>query len=235
MSQPKPGPNSSPASGPVRKVKLSRKSLHERVADELRDQIISGALKPGEKLAVNELALGIGVSLTPLREAIKLLAAESLIEVMPNRGARVAPITVEQTRALFEVIAGMESLAAELATLRMSDVDRAHLADLHAQMRSHFNDPSPAAYFECNRQIHDKVVEYARNPILTEQRGKLAQQAARIRFFALKNVGRRSEAMQEHEELMQAFAAHDPDAARRIWRKHLIGSGAQTIQLLEQG
>lgn len=227
MSQPKPSP--------VRKVKLSRKSLHERVADELRDQVISGALKPGEKLAVNELALGIGVSLTPLREAIKLLAAENLIEIMPNRGARVAPITVEQTRALFEVIAGMESLAAELATLRMSDGDRAHLVELHAQMRSHFDDPSPAKYFECNRRIHDAVVDFARNPILTEQRGKLAQQAARIRFFALKNVGRRSEAMQEHEELMQAFAARDSDAARRIWRKHLIGSGAQTIQLLEQG
>lgn len=227
MSPPKPAP--------VRKVKLSRKSLHERVADELRDQIISGALKPGEKLAVNELALGIGVSLTPLREAIKLLAAENLIEIMPNRGARVAPITVEQTRALFEVIAGMESLAAELATLRMNDTDRAHLTDLHAQMRSHFDDPSPAAYFECNRRIHDAVVDFASNPILTEQRGKLAQQAARVRFFALKNIGRRSEAMQEHEELMQAFAARDPDAARRIWRKHLIGSGAQTIQLLEQG
>lgn len=231
MSQSQP----SKATSAVRKVKLSRKSLHERVADELRDQIISGMLKPGEKLAVNELALSIGVSLTPLREAIKLLAAESLIEVMPNRGARVAPITVEQTRALFEVIAGIESLAAELATLRMSDADRAHLADLHEQMRSHFDDPSPVHYFECNRKIHDKVVEYARNAILTEQRGKLAQQAARIRFFALKNLGRRSEAMQEHDELMQAFEARDPDAARRIWRKHLIGSGAQTIQLLEQG
>lgn len=226
---------SSKATSAVRKVKLSRKSLHERVADELRDQIISGTLKPDEKLAVTELALSIGVSLTPMREAIKLLAAESLIEVIPNRGARVAPITVEQTRALFEVIAGIESLAAELATLRMSDGDRTHLAELHEQMRSHFDDPSPVQYFECNRQIHDKIVEYARNPILTEQRGKLAQQAARIRFFALKDMRRRSEAMLEHEELMLAFEARDPDAARRIWRKHLIGSGEQTIQLLEQG
>lgn len=225
----------SKATGAVRKVKLSRKSLHERVADELRDQIIAGTLKPGEKLAVNELALAIGVSLTPLREAIKLLAAEHLIEVMPNRGARVAPITSEQTRALFEVIAGMESLAAELATLRMNDAERAHLTDLHAQMRSHFDDPSPVRYFDSNRQIHDAVVEYARNPILTEQRSKLAQQAARVRFFALQNTGRRKEAMQEHEELMQAFSARDPDAARRIWRKHLTGSGEQTIRLLETG
>lgn len=219
----------------VRKVKLSRKSLHERVADELRDQIISGILKPGEKLAVNALALGIGVSLTPLREAIKLLAAEHLIEITPNRGASVALITTEQTRALFEVIAGMESLAAELATNRMTDADREHLLALHLKMRSHSDDVSPARYFDCNRKIHDAIVDYARNPILAEQRGKLAQQAARVRFFALKNTGRRAEAMQEHEELMQAFETRDSDAARRTWRTHLINSGEQMIRLLEGG
>lgn len=217
----------------VRKVKLSRKSLHERVADELRDQIISGAMKPGEKLAVNELALGIGVSMTPLREAIKLLAAENLIEITPHRGASVSLITVEHTRALFEVIAGMEGLAAELATCRMTEADREHLCALHEKMRSHSHDASPSKYFECNRKIHDAVVDYARNPILREQRDKLAQQAARVRFFALKNSGRREEAMQEHENLMQAFEKRDADAARRIWRKHLIGSGEQMIRLLE--
>lgn len=216
-----------------RNIKLNRKSLHERVADELRDQIISGVMKPGEKLSVNELALDIGVSMTPLREAIKLLAAENLIEITPHRGASVSLITIEHTRALFEVIAGMEGLAAELATHRMTDADRAQLQALHEKMRSHSHDVSPSKYFECNRKIHDAVVDYARNPILQEQRGKLAQQAARVRFFALKNSGRREEAMQEHENLMQAFERRDADAARRIWRKHLIGSGEQMIRLLE--
>lgn len=225
-------PQRNRAFGAGRKVKLSRKSLHERVADELRDQIISGVMKPGEKLAVNELALNIGVSMTPLREAIKLLAAENLIEITPNRGASVSLITIEHTRDLFEVIAGIESLAAELATNRMTDDDREQLRTLHEKMRSHFHDPSPDKYFECNRKIHDAVVDYARNPILQEQRGKLAQQAARVRFFALTNSARREEAMQEHEQLMQAFEKRDADAARRIWRKHLIGSGEQMIRLL---
>lgn len=216
-----------------RNIKLNRTSLHERVADELRDQIISGVMKPGEKLSVNELALDIGVSMTPLREAIKLLAAENLIEITPHRGASVSLITIEHTRALFEVIAGMEGLAAELATHRMTDADREQLQALHEKMRSHSHDVSPSKYFECNRKIHDAVVDYARNPILKEQRGKLAQQAARVRFFALKNSGRREEAMQEHENLMQAFEKRDADAARRIWRKHLIGSGEQMIRLLE--
>ena len=219
----------------VRKIKLNRKSLHEQVAEELREQIISGAMKPGEKLAVKELALNIGVSLTPLREAIKLLAAENLIEIAPHRGASVALITVEQTRALFEVIAGIESLAAELAAIRMTESEREELLELHEKMRSHSGDASPARYFDCNRKIHDAIVEYARNPILSEHREKLAQQAARVRFFALKDMRRREEALQEHEDLMRAFKERDADAARRIWRKHLNGSGAQMICLLENG
>lgn len=81
--------------------------------------------------------MGIGVSMTPLREAIKLLAAENLIEITPHRGASVSLITVKHTRALFEVIAGMEGLAAELATYRMNEADREHLRALHEKMRGH--------------------------------------------------------------------------------------------------
>lgn len=219
-------------SGSVKKVRLSRQPLHERVADDLRDRIITGQLEPGQKLAVNLLAEDIGVSLTPLREALKLLAAENLIELTPNRGATVSPVTVEQTRDLFEVIAGIEALAAELATDRMTEDDLAELQDLHAQMQHHAADASRKKYFALNRKIHDRIVDFAGNPILSAQRGKLAQQAERVRFIALKNDTRRDAAMQEHDDLMAAFAARDSELASRIWRKHLIASGQQTIELL---
>lgn len=213
-------------------VRLSINPLHERVADELRVRIITGRLAPGDKILVAELASEIGVSPTPLREALKVLATEGLVELMPNRGARVAPITVEQTRALFEVIAGMEALAAELAVRRATDTDIAELRDLHNRMGRHRQDAAPDAYFALNREIHDRIVAYARNDILTAHRGLLAQQAERVRFFALKDGTRRSDAFREHEELMQAFADRDADAARRIWRAHLLASGNQTCMLL---
>lgn len=224
--------SSQSGSGPVRKVRLSRQPLHERVADDLRDRIITGQLEPGQKLAVNLLAEEIGVSLTPLREALKLLAVENLIELTPNRGATVSPVTVQQTRDLFEVIAGIEALAAELAAERMTDEDLAELQDLHAQMQHHAGDASRKKYFAVNRSIHDRIVEFARNPILSAQRGKLAQQAERVRFIALKNDTRRDAAMQEHDDLMAAFEVRDAELAGRIWRKHLIASGKQTIELL---
>jgi len=226
--------SSQSASGPVRKVRLSRQPLHERVADDLRDRIITGQLEPGQKLAVNLLAEEIGVSLTPLREALKLLAAESLIDLTPNRGASVSLVTIQQTRDLFEVIAGLEALAAELATERMTDDDLADLQDLHAQMKHHAADVSRENYFALNRRIHDRIVDFARNPILSTQRGRLAQQAERVRFIALNNDTRRDTAMQEHFDLMAAFSAGDAELAHRIWRNHLIASGKQTIELLAQ-
>ncbi|EPX79416.1 GntR family transcriptional regulator [Litoreibacter arenae] len=226
--------NTQTAAEPVRKVRLSRKPLHERVADDLRDRIITGQLEPAEKINVGALAEDIGVSLTPLREALKLLAAEGLVDLTPNRGASVSEVTVDQTRNLFEVIAGIEGLAAELATRRMSNQDLAELTDLHAEMQRHASDTSREKYFAINRKIHDKIVAFAQNPILTMQRNLLAQQAERVRFIALKRDARRDEAMQEHEDLMAAFAARDPDLARRTWRKHLIASGEQTIALLAQ-
>lgn len=216
---------------PVKKVRLSRQPLHERVAEDLRNRIITGQLPPGTRLAVKLLAEEIGVSLTPLREAIKLLASEQLIEMTPNRGARVSSVTVEQTRHLFEVISGTEALAAELACKRMTEAELAQLQTLHDEMES---TAGRAHYFDLNRKIHDLIVAFARNPILADQRARLAQQAERVRYIALGNDLRRGAALQEHQDLMAAFAARDPESARRIWRRHLLASGAQTIDVLAQ-
>lgn len=217
---------------PADSAKFSRKLLHDQVADDLRDRIIKGLLKPGERLAFADLAEGLGVSITPVREAIKLLAAEQLVTLISNRGARVAPVTVENTRNLFEVIAGMEALAAELACNRMTAEDLTELQALHVTMGGHAQDEVRDTYFALNRTIHDRIVTYAQNPILSGQRAMLAQLAERVRFMALQNTSRRDAAMHEHDDLMHAFAAGDSELARRIWRRHLIASGEETTRLL---
>ncbi|MBD3678547.1 MAG: GntR family transcriptional regulator [Rhodobacteraceae bacterium] len=212
-------------------TRLSRKLLHVRVAADLRDRIITGRLEPGVKLSIGALAEEIGVSVTPLREALKLLPTENLIDLTPNRGASVSPVSEKHTRHLFEVIAGIEALAAELACRRMTDAERAELRSLHDNMQALAGTADRAGYFEMNRTIHDRIVDFARNPILSEQRGRLAQQAERVRYLALGRAERRSEGLREHFDLMAAFADRDPDRARRI---HLIASGDQTIELLSQ-
>lgn len=214
--------------------RLSRKPLHVRVAADLRNRIITGQLEPGAKLAVGALAEEIGVSVTPLREALKLLSTENLIDLPPNRGAAVAPVSERQTQHLFEVIAGIEGLAAELACRRMTSAELAELRTLHDKMQGLAGTEDRVGYFELNRIIHDRIVDFARNPILREQRGRLAQQAERVRYLALGRSERSSEAFREHLDLMAAFADQDPERARRIWRQHLIASGNQTIELLSQ-
>ena len=212
-----------------RKRTISRQSLHGQVADRLRDMLVHGELVPGEKVPVAALSQTLGVSLTPLREALKVLAEEGLVELTPNRGARVIPYTAEEAEALFEVIAGLESLAAELAASRMSNEELADLEAAHKKMRSYFEEKKRDQYFEINSHIHKKIVGYSSNDILINTHSKLMVRANRGRYIAIVDPERWREAMAEHEAVMEAFRARDAEHAGRIWRVHLLRSG-QAVQ-----
>jgi DNA-binding GntR family transcriptional regulator len=212
-----------------RKRVISRQSLHGQVAERLRDMVVHGELVPGEKVPVAALSQTLGVSLTPVREALKVLAEEGLVELSLNRGARVIPYTVEEAEALFEVIAGLESLAAELAVKRMSDGDLSHLEEMHAQMTSCFKKKERDNYFELNNEIHKIIVKYSYNNILINTHEKLIVRANRGRYIALIDPERWREAMAEHESVMEAFRKRDTEVAGRIWREHLLKSG-QAVQ-----
>jgi DNA-binding GntR family transcriptional regulator len=216
------------------KLIISRLSLHEQVANQLRRMIVSGELAAGEKIRVNELAEQLDVSLTPLREALKVLAGEQLVALLPNRGAIVAPLTVEDTRQLFEAIAGIEAMAAELAAKRITPGQLAELEERHERMRSSFESGDNSQYFEMNREIHDMVVEFAGNPILVQIRSQLAIRAERARFMAVASGTHRLEAMQEHEDLMEALRQGDAKRAHDTWRQHLFHAGQETCRLLEE-
>lgn len=227
-------PVSRPRRQPSRRgrMAINRLSLHEQVAERLREMIVSGELEPGRKVPFAQLSAQLDVSLTPLREALKVLAEEQLVELTPNRGARVVPVTVEDTRMLFEAISGIESLAAELAAERMTPDELAVLEDVHARMRGHFDAGEKDAYFQLNREIHDLIVDYAHNPIFARLRSKLAVRAERVRFIAVAEGHGWPQAMQDHEDIMAAFRARDPRRAQAIWRQHLIRSGEQTCAVL---
>lgn len=215
------------------KLIITRLSLHEQVVNQLREMIVTGELAAGEKIRVGDLAEQLDVSLTPLREALKVLAGEQLVELMPNRGARVAPLTVEDTRQLFEVIAGIEAIAAERTAARIDDDELAELEETHARMRQHHENGEKDEYFELNRRIHDLVVDYSGNPILAQVRSQLARRAERARFISVRSGSRRDEAMQDHEDLMEALRTHDAKAAHDIWRRHLTRSGEETCRVLK--
>lgn len=214
------------------KLIINRQPLHMQVADSIRAMIVAGRFAGGEKVPGNELADELGVSLTPLREALKVLAGEHLIELTPNRGARVTPVTIDETRHLFEVLAGLEALAAELAAARITPTQLRRISQTHEEMRRHFETGDRAKYFDANRRIHDLVVEYAENPILSQLRSQLSVRAERARFLSVAVGTGRGLAMSDHELLVEALSRGDGAEAHRVWRKHLLRSGEECCAVL---
>jgi len=217
----------------ARKAVLSRHPLNDQVAEKLRNMIISGELEEGKKVPVTEISEELGVSPTPLREALKVLAEEKLVELTPNRGARVLPTTVEETASLFEVIAELEALGARLAATRMTEKELEVLEKLHAEMQTFFDIGNRESYFELNTQIHAAIMEFSHNPVLSHMHKKTTVRVARVRFVAVHENHRWEQAMQEHEDVMIAFREKDADLAANIWRKHLKMSGDVTIEVLK--
>lgn len=204
---------------------VRRQSLHEQAIDQLRDMIVEGELGPGVRLVEAEICRHLDISRTPLREALKVLASEGLIELLPNRGARVTQVSVEQVGELFEAIAGIEGMAAELACRRMTGDDLEQLKAMHERIVRLHGERKRHEYFQLNHQIHEIVVRLAGNRILAETHAKLLARARRIRYMAILSTARWDEAVGEHAGFMNALVARKAQRAGEIWRRHVARTG----------
>ncbi len=181
-------------------------SLHEELLARLRELIVEGRLAPGARVPERELSLQLSVSRTPLREALKVLAAEGLIELLPNRGARVRRFTEADVRNLFEVVAGLEFVAGRAACEKISDAGIAEIEQLHYQMYTHYVRRELSEYFRLNQIIHTALVKAADNSLLLSHYDSLNALIRRVRFSAnLAHRDRLNEAMREHEAIVDAL------------------------------
>lgn len=199
----------------------ARRPLHEEAADRLRDMIVEGELAPGGRIVEQALCDRLGISRTPLREAIKTLTAEGLILLQPNRGATVATLSVADIEDTFRVIGALEALAGELACARLRDDDLAEIRVLHYQMALHRTRGERLEYFNLNQRIHEKIVELSGNAVLMETHMRLGGRIRRYRFAANLAPERWDEAIREHEEMLDALAARDGKRLAEILRRHL--------------
>ena len=204
-------------------LSISRRYLHEEVAERLRDLIRDGELEP--RARVNELGLSerFGISRTPLREAIKLLAAEGLLELLPNRGARVASISAAETNEVIEVVAGLEATAAELACRAITDDEIASIAAKHAEMLVAWRAEDNQAYFTLNREIHEAIMAASRNTTLRGIYATLSGRIQRARYAAHKTPEQWKRAVDEHEEMLRLLRARDGEALAALMRRHIRG------------
>ena len=200
---------------------IPRRSLHDELVERLRRRIVEGDLAPGEKISEKLLCIAYGVSRTPLREALKVLARDGLVVLTPHRGAHVSMLTVADLEEAFPVIGALEALAGELACERATDGEISKISLLHLKMMTAWKTRDRKKYFRLNQQIHEALAEAARNPVLDQMRGMLTERVARARYYANISTPRWDQAMKEHEEILAALKARDGMLLGRILKAHL--------------
>jgi DNA-binding GntR family transcriptional regulator len=205
-------------------------SLYSEILAGVRDYIVEGRIPDGARVPERELCARFGISRTPLREALKVLASEGLIDLLPNRGARVRVFSAADRRELFDVMGGLEGLAGRLACERATEGEIEAIERLHTEMYGHYLRRDLPAYFRCNQAIHRAIVAAARNAALSATYETFAARAKRIRYVA--NLDRQrarwGEAMREHEGILDALRRRDGDELADILFRHLRNTQAAT-------
>ncbi|WP_240622126.1 GntR family transcriptional regulator [Achromobacter mucicolens] len=197
------------------------RTLAGSAAGSLRERIIQGEFPPGTRLNERALCDLLGVSRTPLREAFRLLAAEGLVQIEPNRGAQVVALSEANIREAFEVIGGLEAMSCRFACERATDVEIAEIRALtYEMMASHARHDLPT-YFRVNREIHERISLAAHNSLLKQLYDAQNARIQNLRFVSNENRQKWDLAMREHIEMAEALAARDADRLAAIMRQHL--------------
>ncbi len=206
-----------------------RDSLHSLLTDRLRTMILTQHLKPGDR--INELALSasLGVSRTPMREALKVLASEKLVTLFPYRGAIVANLSPDLIGQLFEVEGVIESQAAALACDRATDAELDAFETDHHRMVALFEAGDHAGYFAVNQGLHEALVAMAHNSSLTEVHAGVMAQLERTRYAAPTFEHRWQRAVEQHDVILKMLKARDADSLPGMIRDHVLEIGRVVV------
>jgi len=207
-------------------------TLPASVAERLRELIIEGEIAPGARLNERALCDRIGISRTPLREAFRVLAAEGLIELTPNRGARVVALSEHDIRESFEVMSALEALSGELACRRVNDAEVAEIRALTVEMHAFHARRDLPAYYRLNRIIHDRINHAARNRLLTQTYRTLNLRIQNLRFRSNLDARKWDLAMKDHRDMVDALELRDGARLATILRSHLRLKSEAVLELL---
>ncbi|XIA64201.1 GntR family transcriptional regulator [Bradyrhizobium sp. TZ2] len=209
-------------------------SLHGEILLRLRDYVVEGNIPGGGRVPERQLCEMLGISRTPLREALKVLAAEGLIELLPNRGARVRQLSERDLEELFDLIGGMESLAGRLACETITDEEIAEIERLHYEMYGYYLHRDMHNYFRINQRIHESIVAASRNETLRAAYANFAGRIRRVRYSAnfARKQQRWSEAMREHEAILDALRRRAGSELSDILFHHLRNKRTAAVEHL---
>lgn len=207
--------------------------LRDVVFNTLRESILKGEMRPGERLMEIHLADRLGVSRTPIREAIRKLELEGLVTMIPRRGAEVAQITEKGMRDVLEVRQALDALAVELACERITDDEVRALKNACDHFIRTAASQDAIQIARADVALHDIIVKAGGNEMLAQMVGKLSQQMYRYRLEYIKDVSQHSRLIEEHEEIYKAIRNRDKEAGSKAVRRHIYNQEQSIVSQIQ--
>ena len=202
--------------------KIQAKILHREVANQIRKMIRNGVLVKGQKINEKHLCESMGVSRTPVRESLRMLSSEGLIDLIPNKGAYVSQPPIKEISDMFEVMSVLEGTCARLATKRMTEKKFRKIEALHQKLEKHYRNRDHEAYLDNNNIYHELIQELSGNKVINDVINGLRQKILLYRHRQLYQPERFDQSIQEHRDLLEAFRKRDAAFAERLMKRHLI-------------
>jgi DNA-binding GntR family transcriptional regulator len=214
-------------------IPIKHEGLHQTVVNRLRAAIVEGKIAPGSRLSERALCEQMGVSRTPMREAFKVLAGENLIHILPNKGAVLPLMSVEEIIHTFEVIASLEGLSGLLAAQRATPAQLQKIQKLQADMESAHQRKNLPRYYSLNSEIHSLIAEAAHNPVLKETYLTINSRLQALRFRSNLNQSKWDKAVREHAQIAKALLKRDGDKLAELLVAHLKAKSDIVVGLLK--
>jgi len=215
-------PNEATLETSGRSLRIERAALHDQIVQRLHDLITEGELKPGERINERELASRLDVSRTPLREALRVLAAEKLVTISPNYGAFVTRMTRREIQDAFELMSKLERFSGELACERITSEELETIRGVHEAMMAHWQQQNLPGYYHANQQIHDLINQAARNDALRQTYLSLNRRLHPLRLSSNRSDTKWRRAVAEHEQMLTALESRDGDTLGQLMERHLL-------------
>ena len=190
-------------------------TLRERIADEIRDSIIKGDLRPGERISEPELAVRFGISRTPVREALRQLDSEGFLTVTPRKGARVTQLTERDVNEYYDLKSLLEGFAASTAALKISEEDLERMDALNERMEHYYEIGDYVKIVKVHKEFHDMIIEATENEQLKQVLNFMNSKFQRF-TIQIALSGKNQEAFRQHRQIVDAMRARDLESAKRL-------------------
>ncbi len=200
---------------------VQRRSLHDELVERIRDMIIEGQLPPGARIHEGQLCAAFGVSRTPLREALKYVASEGLIDLVQGRGAVVRTLSRRDVRGMLDVLSALEVLAARLACRHATANAIARIRGLHDAMMRFYAERNRLEYYKLNQAIHSGIATLSGNDCLSQTHETIQLRLKRIRFIGNEGQSKWDGAVAEHQDMIEALEARDEERLSAVVELHL--------------